>query len=36
VDNGENSIGAETETTIKCAATSEELKANIQRKWLGR
>ena len=36
VDNGDNSIGAETETTTKCAATSEELKANIQRKWLGR
>jgi hypothetical protein len=36
VDNGDNSIGAESETTTKCAATSEELKANIQRKWLGR
>ena len=36
VDNGDNSIGAETKTTTKCAATSEELKAHIQRKWLGR
>ena len=36
VDNGDNSIGAETKTTTKCAATSEELKAKIQRKWLGR
>jgi hypothetical protein len=35
VDNGENSIGAETETTTKGIAT-DELKTIIQRKWLGR
>ena len=36
VDNGENVNGEDHETTSKGIPTSEELKANIQRKWLGR
>ena len=36
VDNGENVNGDDRETTSKGIPTSEELKASIQRKWLGR
>ena len=36
VDNGDNDDGEDRETTSKCLATTSELKANIQRKWLGR
>jgi uncharacterized protein YdaU (DUF1376 family) len=36
VDNGDNANEADRDTTSNCAATSAELKANIQRKWLGR
>ena len=36
VDNGDNTIGTDRDTTSNCAATSAELKASIQRKWLGR
>jgi uncharacterized protein YdaU (DUF1376 family) len=35
VDNGDNANGEDRETTTKCVATSQELKASIHRKWLG-